>query len=127
MSLHASDGACELLAGMALGPVHQLSLRLLPAACHLESPGPIAEVRLGRSLNLLPGRQWNEAHLRQATRSVHQGLQERFQCCAPAAHPELMAKILSRDVQNPVPHHHCSEAAQGKEDADMLQSAFAAC
>ena len=87
MSIHASNGTCKFLAGMALGPVHQLSLRLLPAAGHLESPGPVAEVRLGRSLNFLPGRQWNEAHLWHATRSVHQGLRERFQCCAPAAHP----------------------------------------
>lgn len=67
MSVHASNGTCELLARVALCPVHQLSLRLLTAAGHLESPWAIAEVRLGRSLNLLPGCQRDEAHLQQDT------------------------------------------------------------
>ena len=88
MSIHASNGTCELLAWMALGPVNQLSLWLLPTACHLESPGPIAEVRLGRSLNLLPGRQWDEAHLQQHTCSsgFARNLLRPHACCTFKAH-----------------------------------------
>ena len=93
MSIYASNGSCEFLARMALGPVHQLSLWLLSTACHLEPPGPVAEVRLGRSLNLLPGRQRNEAYLQQDTCSVHQGSQGRFWSLAHAAHLKPMARI----------------------------------
>ena len=125
MSVHATDGTSEFLARMAFGPVHQLSLRLLPAACHLEPPGPIAEVRLGRSLNLLPGRQWNEAHLRQPTRSGLAGVARQIPvlriCCTFKAHGQY-----SVTGHTPVPCSRCNEAAYGKEDANMLQPPLAA-